>query len=283
MNRGFVHIGAILILLTILVFASGIEYSVNNSDNKVETHNEQATSSDLISLSRDNTVLCNGIYYTQCEGNLKFICPKTGAAYCETPLKNNPASVAANTLPCNGKKWLACQSGYNFYCPAQGDAQCLSQPSVSANTQVDTSVPNQVYAQQAEKLLQQEIDKQNSWYEEYLRKQAEIDEMLKPIHEEERRITDQYMAECIQFVTGQLASMCDQLTLKLNSLEAEASRISGIYPERATLLKVPTPQYQQWRFDTMRDGLSGTIWSPNSTTRYRWSCTDPYSCILQSY
>ncbi|MDP3784482.1 MAG: DUF5667 domain-containing protein [bacterium] len=234
----------------------------------------------------DKTTFCNGVYYTQCPSDTKFICPKTSEAYCETPSKNKSVSVSADTLICNGKEWLKCPQGRNFYCPAQGDAQCVPQPSVSTNNQVDTSVsdPNaSVSNQTVEKLLQQEIIKQNSWYEEYLRKQAEIDAQLKPIHEEENRITAQYMAECLQFVTGQLASKCDQLTNQLNSLEAEASRISGIYPERKTLPKVPTPKYEQWRIDKGLDGLSGTIWSPNSTTRYRWSCINPYSCTLTNY
>ncbi len=230
-----------------------------------------------------NAILCNGTYYTHCKDNQKFVCPKTGEAYCETPLKNSPASVAADTLVCNGKEWSKCPEGYNFYCPVKGDAQCMPQASVSANPQVDASAKNQVYVQQVEKLLQQEIDKQNSWYEEYLRKQTEIDEKLKPINEEERRITEQYLAECIQFITGQKVLDCNRLALRLNELESEASRISGIYPERATLPKTPTPRYQQWRFDTVPGGMSGTMWSPNSTTRYRWSCMNPYSCTLTSY
>lgn len=238
----------------------------------------------------DKTTFCNGVYYAQCLIDTKFVCPKTGEAYCETPSKNQSVSVSVDTLICNGREWLKCSQEHNFYCPAQGDAQCVPQSSISTNNQADTSVSNNpntsqsgLAIQQVEKLLQQEISKQNSWYEEYLRKQAEIDEKLKPINEEEHRITAQYMAECIQFVTGQKASECDQITLRLNSLEAEASRISGIYPERKTLPKMPTPQFQQWRIDTMPGGMDGTIWSPNSTTRYRWSCVNAYSCTLSNY
>ena len=211
---------------------------------ELKTENEaqtKTTDNAVKATEPDNTTLCNGVYYTQCPADTKFICPKTGEAYCETRSKKQSVSVSADTLICNGKEWLKCPAGQNFYCPAQGDAQCVPQPSISTNNQTDTSVSNNpntsqsgLATQQVEKLLQQEISKQNSWYEEYLRKQAEIDEKLKPIHEEENRITEQYMTQCIQFVTGQKASECDQLTLRLNSLEAEASRISGIYQERKT-------------------------------------------------
>ena len=295
MQKGFIQLGMVIAVLVAVALIGGASYVTQKSQsNKTESINQETMvqtsvfentndtkTQDESAMKPNNAILCNGTYYTHCSDNLRFVCPKIGEAYCETPQKNSPASVAANTLLCNGKEWLKCPQGYNFYCPAQGDAQCMPQP-LTNNVQVDAS-SNQAYAQQVERLLQQEIDKQNSWYEEYLRKQAEIDALLKPIHEEERRITEQYLAECVQFVTGQKASECDQLTLRLNSLEAEASRISGIYPERKTLPQSPYPSYQQWRFDTMRDGLSGTIWSPNSTTRYRWSCTDPYSCVLYSY
>jgi len=231
-----------------------------------------------------DTTLCNGTPYTHCPSDQKFVCPKTGKAYCEIPPQVIPKTVSPNTLICNGKEWLACPHDHNFYCPTQGDAQCIPQATISTNVVTETPVPNQVSTQEVEKLLQQEIDKQNSWYEEYLRKQAEIDEKLKPVNAEWDRVYAQIQAECpIAFYTGQKARECDLLTSKLNSLNAEASRISGIYPERATLPKVPTPQYQQWRIDSSAGGRDGTIWSPNSTTRYRWSCMDAYSCTISSY
>jgi len=243
-------------------------------------------------ITPDKTTLCNGIYYTQCPSDTKFVCPKTGEAYCETPLKNKSVSVSADTLICNGKEWLKCPQWQNFYCPAQGDAQCVPQPSISTNNQTDTSVSNNpntsqsgLATQQVEKLLQQEIGKQNSWYEEYLRKQAEIDAKLKPVNEEWDRVYAQIQSECPieNFITGQKLSDCNRLTDKLNVLNSEASRISGIYPERKTLPKIPSAGYESWRIDKGLDGLSGTIWSPNSTTRYRWSCINPYSCTLTNY
>lgn len=300
-QKGFIQIPFLIAIIIGVVLIGGASYmaskklSVQNSSsaNQVlqsgENQTVTVTDNTIKASVPDNTTFCNGIYYTQCPSDTKFICPKTGEAYCETQSKNKSTSVSADTLICNGKEWLKCQAGYNFYCPAQGDAQCVPQPSVSANNQqTNTSISNNntqtnQAVVQVEKLLQEEITKQNSWYEEYLKKQAEIDVMLKPIHEEENRITDQYTAECLQFVTGQKASECDQLTLRLNSLEAEASRISGIYPERKTLPKVPSPGYESWRIDKGMDGLSGTIWSPNSTTRYRWSCINPYSCTLYNY
>lgn len=301
-QKGFIQIPALIALVALLLVIGGVDYLVSkNSDNtpkSTEQKQNEVSSSNAFdkyevkttdnavkATAPDNTTFCNGVYYTQCPATTKFICPKTGEAYCETPQKKQSVSVSADTLICNGKEWLKCPTGQNFYCPAQGDAQCVPQPSVSTNNQVNTSISPSTSAadQTVNNLLKQEITKQNSWYEEYLRKQAEIDEKLKPIHEEEDRITAQYMAECIQFVTGQKASDCDQLTLRLNSLEAEASRISGIYPERKTLPKVPSPGYESWRIDKGLDGLSGTIWSPNSTTRYRWSCINPYSCTLYNY
>ena len=305
-QKGFIQIPALIALVIALLVIGGADYLVSKNSKPTplpteQNQNEQPSSTNELSAfdklklkatdnttkatAPDNTTFCNSVYYTQCPNDTKFVCPKTGEAYCETPSKNKSVSVSADTLICNGKEWLKCPQGNNFDCPAQGDAQCVPQPSVSTNSQVDTSVsPNTSAANQTVgNILQQEINKQNSWYEEYLRKQAEIDTLLKPVHEEENRITDQYMAECLQFVTGQKASECDQLTLRLNSLEAEASRISGIYPERKTLPKVLSPGYESWRIDKGLDGLSGTIWSPNSTTRYRWSCANPYSCTLYNY
>jgi len=78
----------------------------------------------------NNTILCNGVSYAQCPNDLKFICPKTGKAYCEDQSKNNSATVEPNTLLCNGKKWSPCQQGHNFYCPTNGDAQCVPNTSV---------------------------------------------------------------------------------------------------------------------------------------------------------
>lgn len=301
-QKGFIQIPALIALVGILLAIGGVDYLVSkNSKNnppKVEQNQieQPSTTFDkyktdtinktVIATPPDNTTLCNGTYYTQCSAETKFVCPKIGEAYCETQSKKQTVSVSADTLICNGKEWLKCPTGQNFYCPAQGDAQCVPQPSISTNNQVNNSVPNPDTSsvnKTVGNLLQQEISKQNSLYEEYLRKQAEIDALLKPIHEEEKRITDQYMAECIQFVTGQKASECDQMTLRLNSLEAEASRISGIYPERKTLPKVLSSGYESWRIDKGLDGLSGTIWSPNSTTRYSWSCINPYSCTLYNY
>lgn len=300
-KQGFIQIPFLIAIIIGVVLIGGASYMASkkpivqnpSSANQVlqsgENQTVTATDNTIKASVPDNTTFCNGIYYTQCPSDTKFVCPKTGEAYCETQSKSKSTSVSADTLICNGKEWLKCQTGYNFYCPAQGDAQCVPQPSVSTNNQqTNTSISNNntqtnQAVVQVEKLLQEEITKQNSWYEEYLKKQAEIDAMLKPIHEEENRITDQYMAECLQFITGQKASECDQLTLRLNSLEAEASRISGIYPERKTLPKVPSPGYESWRIDKGMDGLSGTIWSPNSTTRYRWSCINPYSCTLYNY
>ena len=299
MQKGFIQLGIVIVVLITIGLAGGLYYigsNVSNENTYPQSELLDETESEKIAIEQnsegyDNSVLCNGTYYTKCKDNLKFICPKNGEAYCEPVQDNSSTKVTSNTLLCNGKQWSNCSSGQNFYCPPQGDAQCLIQNQATvnpiSNSQISSNqasnIPLQLNLQQVENLLQKEITKQNNWFEEYLTKQAEIDALLKPIHEEEDRITDQYMAECIQFVTGQLAAKCDQLTLRLHSLEAEASRISGIYPERETLPKSSMPQYQQWRFDATADGLSGTIWSPNSTTRYRWSCLNPSSCILQSY
>ncbi|MFY9463130.1 MAG: DUF5667 domain-containing protein [Candidatus Sungiibacteriota bacterium] len=237
----------------------------------------------VIKATARSTTICNGVVYLQCPDDTKFICPKTSEGYCEmaSNIKNGSVSISADTLVCNGKEWSKCPQWHNFYCPAQGDAQCVPQSSVSTNDQVDTFVSNQA----VEKLLQQEIVKQNSWYEEYLLKQAEIDEKLKPINKEWDRIMVQIKADCWSdlSMTGQKAADCSRLTMILRNLESEASRVSGIYPERKILPKVLTPQFQQWIIDTMPDGMGGTIWSPYSTIRYRWSCINPYSCTLTNY
>jgi len=308
-QQGFIQIPALIALVLGLLVIGGVDYLASkNSKNSslpsqqsqsesippisesgaFDKYKSQTTNNAVKATAPDNTTLCNKTYYTQCPVDTKFVCPKTGEAYCETQSKNKSVSVSADTLICNGKEWLKCPAGQNFYCPAQGDAQCVPQPSISTNNQINNSVPNpntSVANQTVGNLLQQEINKQNSWFEEYLRKQAEIDEKLKPVNAEWDRVMAQIKSECWSdlFMTGQKASNCDQLTLKLNSLESEASRISGIYPERKTLPKSSAPKYESWRIDKGLDGLSGTIWSPNSTSRYRWSCTNPYSCTLYNY
>lgn len=248
-------------------------------ENRIKEQEQQA-------IALNNATLCNGIYYIQCPNDTKFICPNAGQAYCETQLKNKSTPVSSGALFCNGIEWQKCPAGYNFFCPEQGDAKCVPQPSISTNNQQvnanNNSQSNQA-VDQVEKLLKEEVDKQNSWYEEYLRKQAEIDEKLKPIEEEERKIMEEIKGKCMEFSTGKIASDCRELSDRYSSLESEARRISGIYPNINTLPKSPYPDYQSWKIDTNLDGLSGRVWSPNSTTSYRWSCTDPYSCTLYNY
>jgi hypothetical protein len=289
-NIIFISIG-LLAIIAIVFFAFYSPNQALKTDSQIEGSNIQtslqgqenqgvAETNKFLDSETDDSILCNGKYYTQCsDKSLKFICPKTGEAYCEPIQQQQNNTVPSNSLLCNGKYWSPCPAGYVFSCPSQGDAKCLTQNSISsgaATTGGSTS-------SEVERLLQEQISKQNSWYEEYLRKQAEIDKMLKPINEEEHRITEQYSSECIQFVTGQKAQECDALALRLNQLEAEASRISGIYPERKTLPQSPTPKYEQWKFSSTTDGLSGTIWSPYSTTQYKWRCINTGNCTLESY
>ncbi|MDD5144770.1 MAG: hypothetical protein PHW72_01470 [Candidatus Pacebacteria bacterium] len=301
MKNGFAQFGIILIIVAVATIVSAISYVSNNSksnENKrvfetFQFDNINSEEQQRETIIPENTVLCNGIYYTQCANNLKFICPKSGTAYCEDSSTNLSALNAANTKVCNGKEWLNCPEGYNFYCPSRGDAQCVPGSSSSINNQQmgtstssvpnSNSQPNQTVSS-VEKLLQEEIVKQNSWYEEYLQKQAEIDKKLKPVNEEWDRVYAQMQTECpIDFYTGQKAQDCDRLALRLGELEAEARKISGIYPERNTLPQIALPQIERWNIESMSDGLSGTMWSPYSTTRYRWSCIGANSCTLYSY
>ena len=296
-QKGFIQLGIALMVLTAIGLLGGFFYYVgsNTGDENypqpepLREAQDQKVTIEQNDVAPKDAILCNGVYYTQCKDNLKFVCPKSGEAYCEPILDNSTNKIASNILLCNGKQWSNCPSGQNFYCPSQGDAQCLiqnqvSNSQISNNQTTSTTTPVQADLQQVQNLLQQEINKQNSWFDEYLKKQAEIDEKLKPINEEWDRVYAQIEAECpIEFYTGQKVAECNQLTLRLNQLESEASRISGIYPERKTLPKSSLPQYEEWRYQASVDGLSGTITSPNSTTRYRWSCLNPSSCTLRSY
>jgi len=43
----------------------------------------------VASTSLPNTTLCNGVAYTECPAGQSFVCPKSGDAYCQPPVKQN--------------------------------------------------------------------------------------------------------------------------------------------------------------------------------------------------
>lgn len=160
MQKGFIQFGIIIAITAVLLIggAKYMSYRLSSDSSEIIERVTTVTTTPNETAPIPKTILCNGTYYTQCEDNLKFVCPKAGRAYCETPMKNSPASVVADTLLCNGKGWLKCPQGYNFYCPAQGDAQCVPQPSVSDNAQVDIPTPTSMQqSSQSEVNIQAEV------------------------------------------------------------------------------------------------------------------------------
>ncbi|MDP3941764.1 MAG: hypothetical protein Q8Q49_05670 [bacterium] len=235
-------------------------------------------SNKTINTGEDNVVLCNGKSWTNsCAVGTKFYCPAWGDATCAIDdAKSN------NNLFCNNKRWLPCGAGTNFYCPTEGDPQCL----VSVGTQ-NTQPSNTAQKDISDAILESLdsiIKKNNESYQQYLKEQQEINEKLKPLEEEQKKLWAQIEKECpIVFMTGQKKMDCDLLLIKVNDLTREESKITGIYPNIKSLPSYQLPPAQQWRIDRMPGTNDGKIWSPDSSIQYRYSCSNAYSCIIDSY
>lgn len=114
--------------------------------------------------------------------------------------------------------------------------------------------------------------------------QKEIDEKTKPFYDELGQKREEWMKKCINpdgampFLSGQLATECDKLSLDQRLIQNKINSITGIYPSTQTQTPATLRTPQGWIIDK----TTKTIFTPDGTSKYYYFCTSA-ECRINAY
>ncbi len=182
---------------------------------------------------------------------------------------------------------------------ALGKALTVRQPVDQSPTQQNRSITPQlqsskiyadsIYQKLGEFIAESNRQRQNM-IAELERQRQEMNTRLKPLEEESARLQVERDQKCPAgiLLTGEAWKACHTLLIEMEYNTAKQRNIIAEYGGSSDSIlqprfTTPLPSYEQWYINSLPGGMSGSIWSPNSSQRFQYDCLAPGNCTIFGY